>query len=290
MNWFPALLTIAAVALSIVAAFFGSGALGGTPIDQAAGGWLSTDATPVAPGGPAFSIWSVIYLGLVAYALWQLSPTARASARQRALRPWAILSAVLNAGWIWTVQLGLLAVSVVVIVALLLVLIRMLVLMTAGRPTGWLEAVVTDGTFGLYLGWVSVATVANVAAWLGAAGAAGISGWELIACAVIVVVAGIAIATALWTRGTLTPALATAWGLAWIAIGRTDGGLESAPVAWCAGLASAAVLAVAVIARLRAGIRRPARSVDSPRTSAGTVPTSGSVPADGALPADGTQA
>ncbi|MBB1024382.1 tryptophan-rich sensory protein, partial [Dietzia sp. DQ12-76] len=82
--------TLLGVAAAIVAAFVGSGALGGTPVADAAGGALSADATPVAPAGSAFSIWSVIYLGLIVYALWQLSPTARRSARQRALRPWAL--------------------------------------------------------------------------------------------------------------------------------------------------------------------------------------------------------
>ena len=55
--------------VAIIGAFMGSGAAGGTPIDRAAGGALSATATPIAPAGPAFSIWSVIYLGLIAYAV-----------------------------------------------------------------------------------------------------------------------------------------------------------------------------------------------------------------------------
>lgn len=55
-NWFMPVITIVGVALAIVAAFFGSGALGGTPINQAAGGALTADSTPLAPGGPAFRI------------------------------------------------------------------------------------------------------------------------------------------------------------------------------------------------------------------------------------------
>ena len=115
-GWFLPVVTVLGVAAAIVAAFIGSGALGGTPINEAAGGALSADATPIAPAGTAFSIWSVIYLGLAAYAIWQLTPTARRSPRQEAVRPWALASAVLNALWIWTVQLGWLAVSVQVIV------------------------------------------------------------------------------------------------------------------------------------------------------------------------------
>lgn len=158
------MVTVLAVAASIAGAFIGSGALGGTAISEAAGGWLSSEATPLAPGEGAFRIWSVIYVGLAAYAIWQLTPAARASSRQRALRPWAMLSAALNAAWVWMVQLDLLVASEVVIIALLVALIRILVLMRASAPRSWPEVILTDGTFGLYLGWVCVATVANTAA------------------------------------------------------------------------------------------------------------------------------
>jgi hypothetical protein len=46
--------------LAIVAAFLGSGAAGGTPIQDAAGGYLDADSTLIAPGRGAFAIWSVI--------------------------------------------------------------------------------------------------------------------------------------------------------------------------------------------------------------------------------------
>ncbi len=54
-----------------------------------------------------------------------------------------------------------------VIVALVLVLGLLVVRLTEvpGRR-GPLDLLVVDGTFGLYLGWVSVATAANVAAAL----------------------------------------------------------------------------------------------------------------------------
>ena len=74
-NWVLPVITLIGTAIAIFTAFLGSGALGGTPISEAAGGALSADATPLAPGGTAFSIWSVIYLGLIGYTLWQLSGT-----------------------------------------------------------------------------------------------------------------------------------------------------------------------------------------------------------------------
>ena len=256
-GWFLPVVTVLGVAAAIVAAFIGSGALGGTPINEAAGGALSADATPIAPAGTAFSIWSVIYLGLAAYAIWQLTPTARRSPRQEAVRPWALASAVLNALWIWTVQLGWLAVSVLVIVVLLAVIIRLMFLLGAPRTGGVIEKVVTDWTFGLYLGWVSVAFLANTYAWLADAG---IDIFTRIQLGVvgIVVAAGIGIATALLSGGRIAPALATSWGLAWVSVGRTEGAFESPELVWTAVLAVVVVLFIAVAANVTARSRSSA--------------------------------
>ncbi|WP_295652738.1 tryptophan-rich sensory protein [uncultured Dietzia sp.] len=256
-GWFLPIVTVLGVAAAIVAAFIGSGALGGTPINEAAGGALSADATPIAPAGTAFSIWSVIYLGLAAYAIWQLTPTARRSPRQEAVRPWALASAVLNALWIWTVQLGWLAVSVLVIVVLLAVIIRLMFLLGAPRTGGIVEKVVADWTFGLYLGWVSVAFLANTYAWLADAG---IDIFTRIQLGVvgIVVAAGIGIATALLSGGRIAPALATSWGLAWVSVGRTEGAFESPELVWTAVLAVVVVLFIAVAANVTARSRSSA--------------------------------
>lgn len=250
------ILTVLAVAVAIVLAFIGSGALGGTPINEAAGGTLSEDSTPLAPAGPAFSIWSVIYTGLVAYTVYQLLPAARRSARQARLRPWAALSAALNAAWIWVVQLGSVAASVGVMIVLLAVLIRIFLILRAERPASTVETVVTDGTFGLYLGWVCVATVANVTAWGVALGAdPTFSGYEYAAALILAVTVAIGLGTAWAGRGRLAPALATTWGLAWIAVGRVTTDLVSPAVAWAAGAAAAILLLGTILFRLRAGRR-----------------------------------
>ncbi|KAA0918517.1 tryptophan-rich sensory protein [Dietzia sp. ANT_WB102] len=265
-GWALPVVTVLGVTVAIVAAFIGSGALGGTPINEAAGGALSADATPVAPAGSAFGIWSVIYLGLAAYAVWQLAPVARRSARQAALRPWALASALLNGAWIWTVQLDLLLVSVLVIVLLLAVLIRIMFILGAPRSGGWLEVVVTDVTFGLYLGWVSVAFLANAYAWLADAGVDvvtevpfGIVG--------IIVAAAVGVASAFISGGRIPPALATAWCLAWVAYGRTEGAHESRSLVLAAAIASVVVVVTAVGFRLALRSSRSGRSAHAGRPS-----------------------
>lgn len=250
VRWFP-LLTAAAMALAIAGAFLGSGAVVGTPVQDVADGWLSADGTILAPGSGAFSIWSIIYLGLLLYAVVQLLPSRRDDALHRRLRGWAAASGLLNAVWLGVVQLGWLAVSVVVIFALLATLCVILVILRRNPESNLLDRVAVGGTFGLYLGWVSVAAVANVSAWLASSGFTGFGlPVPLIAGVVLLVVAAIGVGTAIYSRGRLGPGLALAWGLAWITVGRSDGGLESAPVAVAAAIAAALVLAAVVAIRL----------------------------------------
>lgn len=236
------------VLAALVGALYGSGVFGGRSTAEAAGGWLGADSTPIAPASGAFRIWSVIYLGLLCYAIWRLFAGGRRSPRVAACDSWVAVSAVLNAAWIWVVQLDLLAVSVAVIVALLGVLIGIFRVLVRPRPHSVAEAVLLDGTMGLYLGWVCIAVVANIAAWLGSVG---VRGPEVpVASALIVTATAVGIALAVFGRGRFAPSIAIAWALCWIAAGRSQGNFES-PVLVTLALAGAALtLVVTAVARL----------------------------------------
>lgn len=238
--------------LAVVGSFIGSGAASGTEIQNASNGALAADATLIAPDGPAFSIWSVIYLGLVAYAVWQFLPAQTAQPRHRRLGYPVAASLLLNAAWILSVQFDLLALSVPIIVLLLAVLAWIFVLMLRNRPTSTWDALITDGTLGLYLGWVCVATAANVAAVLVNAGFDGFglnpNAWSI---TVLAVAAAVGIALAIYGNGRLAPAISLSWGLGWVAIARFNGDLLSTPTAIAATIASAAVLITTLGIRLR---------------------------------------
>lgn len=247
---------IAATVVALCGAVYGSGLAGGRPIPRVVGGALGPDATLLAPAGPAFAIWSVIYLGLLGYAIWQAMPSQAARHRQRAVGYWMIASLLLNAAWIVTVQAGLLALSVPVIGLLLVVLVVAFVRLRHEPGGTTADAVLLDGTVGLYLGWVMVATAADAAAWLQAAGFAGFGVEpEVWAMAVLVTLAVVACALAVWDRGRLAPALASAWGLVWIAVSRVLGGLPSPVVAVTALAAGILVIMVAVAVRVARGGR-----------------------------------
>ncbi|WP_315901350.1 TspO/MBR family protein [Rhodococcus sp. BP22] len=238
---------------AVIGSFIGSGAWIGTPIAEAAGGALSATSTLVAPAGTAFSIWTVIYFGFFAYAVWQALPGR--SERHQPLRLPIAVSMLLNAAWILTIQVGLLWLSVFVIAALLAVLARVFVLLQKQRPENRLDAVITDGTMGLYLGWVCVATIANVTAWLVDLGVTG--GATFWAAAVLVVAALVAVGLATYSSGALAPAMGIVWGLMWIAQGRLAGDLIDATVGWTAAIAAL------VVGIYTAVIRSPAPRIAS---------------------------
>ncbi|WP_341976478.1 tryptophan-rich sensory protein [Microbacterium sp. LWO13-1.2] len=233
------------VLAAVVLAFVGSGVLGGTPIKDAAGGAFASDATVLAPTGAAFGIWSVIYLGLFGYAVWQAFPAQAAKPIHRAVGYGVAASSLLNAVWIACVQASRIAESTVIIVVLLVVLLATFARLRRRPRRGTVaEIVLVDGTVGLYLGWVTVATAANLAAWLAAIG---VDGWaEAPAWPAIValcVVGLLAIATA-WSGGRWAPAVATYWGLAWIAVERWTGAPAEPTVAWTAIILAVVVLGV----------------------------------------------
>lgn len=245
-------ITVAASAVfALIGAFVGSGAAGGTPIQNAAGGALAADATLIAPATPAFSVWSVIYLGLIVYAVWQLLPGQSSAERHRRLGYWIAASLVLNAFWILSIQFDLLPLSVPIIVVLLAVLVQAFLQAIAYPPTSVADGIITDATIGLYLGWVCVATAANVTALLVASG---FTGWglapELWSVVVVAVAAAVGIALAVVSSGRISPALTLAWGLTWVAVGRLAGEPASLVTGIAASVAVAIVLIVTIVIRL----------------------------------------
>ena len=236
--------TLAAIYCA-VGTLVGTGVIG-TPVAQTSGGALSDNATLLAPAGPAFSIWSVIYAGLAAYTVWQWAPSLTSSTRMRRTGWPAAMSMVLNASWLLVTQQGWIWASVAVILALLATLLVLVRRLDQHQPPSRVDVVVADGTFGLYLGWVSVATVANVAAALTDSGvtvAQTVQELSAVAVIVAVVVAGIILART-W-GGRWTVAAAIAWGLGWVAFGRLSEAPESVATAVAAIAGALVVLAAA---------------------------------------------
>lgn len=245
-----------AVLFALACGLFGSGLLGGSGMQDAQGGALDADATLLAPARPAFMIWSVIYLGLIAYVVWQALPGQRASERQRAVGWWIAGTAVLNGLWVIMALAAPLVATVVVIVLLLALLCWTFrrVVVTAQVRSPWTDLVLIDGVTGLHLGWVSVATAANITAWLQTLVDAGDSA-DWIAVGLLAALLVIGLATSGVTAWRVAPPWAMAWGAAWIGVARLTGSPESTLVGWTAVAVAVILFAVPLVLRLAVALR-----------------------------------
>ena len=239
------IVVLSAVSFMLIAAVIGAGAFGNTAVQDQQGGALNTDGSYLAPAGPAFSIWSVIYLGLIVYSIWQALPGQRTNPRQRALGWLIALTMTLNGLWLVAARFGTLVLTVVVIVLLLAALGWTFRVTVATREPrgGVVDSVLIDGVTGLHLGWVTLATVANTAAWLTTiVPAEWESAADAIGIAVLIVVALIGLAIAWRSSWRVTPAIALAWGLSWLAVERFTGEPQSGPIGATAIVVAAVVL------------------------------------------------
>lgn len=244
--------------VSLLGPLIGFGLIG-SQVDESSGDDLSSDATLIAPGGPAFSIWSVIYLGLFVYTILQWLPSRTRDSRIRATGWLAALSMLLNAAWLVVTQQGWIWVSVLVIVALLATLVLLVRRLAAQpAPTSVVDRIVVDGTFGLYLGWVAVATAANIAAALVSSGLAATgSGAEWASAALVLFLAGALTLVQSRVGGRWAVAAASCWGLAWMTVARLSDQPESVVVAIAAGIAALLVLGVTAVFTSRRRLRSP---------------------------------
>ncbi|WP_141929885.1 tryptophan-rich sensory protein [Microbacterium sp. SLBN-146] len=215
------IVVISTAVFMLIASLVGSGVLGGTPVQELQDGALAADGSLLAPASPAFSIWSVIYVLLIGYAIWQALPGQRARERQRALGWWIALSMVFNGLWLVLAQFATLPLTVAGIVALLIVLCITFQRTVVYPAEGLFDSLLIDGSTGLHLGWVSLATVANTSAWLTAEGPSSWESFGTTAGVLVLIVVGLIGLALTWRSGwRIAPALALGWGLSWLAVGR----------------------------------------------------------------------
>ena len=119
------------------------------------------------PAGYVFSIWGIIYIGWIAFAIYQFLPAQKESPRLRKLGYWFALSGLFNAGWLFCWHYNLFGLSVLVMLALLGTLIVSYLQLQVGKTSvSTAEKWSVEVPFSVYLGWVSVATIANITDWL----------------------------------------------------------------------------------------------------------------------------
>ncbi len=117
------------------------------------------------PAGYTFAIWSLIYLALTAFVVYQAIPSQRSNARLASISNRFKVSCAANCVWIvlWHYQLiALTLLMMLLLLASLVVIYRQL--NASSKPASARERWLVEAPFSLYLGWISVATIANISA------------------------------------------------------------------------------------------------------------------------------
>ncbi len=206
--------------LAVIATIAVNGLANALPINGQTTGEIS-DRFQVyfTPAGYVFSIWGLIYLALIAFAVYQALPAQRENPRLRRVGYLFALSCVANVAWLFAWHYERFPLTLVAMLALLLLLIAVYLRLEIGRAQvspaeRWLAHV----PFSIYLGWITVATIANVTTLLDYAnwGGWGIGpeAWTII---VLVVALGIASLVSL-TRGDVAYMLVLVWAFAGIGV------------------------------------------------------------------------
>jgi len=199
------------------------------------------------PAGYVFSIWGIIYIGLIAYTIYHSLPGQRTKLVHQKVGWLVTLANIFNGAWIYFWHYGHYVVTLFVMLALLACLIAIYLKLGIGKTRfdpqdKWLVSI----PFSTYLGWITVATIANATALLSYLGW---NGWGLSPEAWTMIMLGIAVILAGWMSFTRSD---IAWSLVlvWAFIGIAIRWLNLPLIAYSGYAAAAAVLILLVASRL----------------------------------------
>lgn len=202
------------------------------------------------PAGYVFAIWGVIYVAMFAFAIFQALPAQRDNPRLEQIGYWFILANIFNTVWIFLWHNLLFGWSLLVIIGLLISLL--MVYLRAGigvQRSTTKERWLLDIPFGIYVGWASVATIANTATVLI------VNNWngfgiapEIWTAIVLAVATALSVAMTLLRREVAYP-LVIIWSFVGIIVAHSD----TPTVAIAAGVGAAIALLVLIVSRVRGG-------------------------------------
>lgn len=149
------------------------------PINNKTTGQLS-DQYPnlFVPAGLTFAIWGLIYLLLAIFVVYSLIVAFKAGAKRSFINSISIfffLTCVANVGWIFAWHYEILPLSMILMILLLACLIAIYIRLSIGKSdASTRQKYLVHLPFSVYLGWITIATIANATALLAA------SGWDML--------------------------------------------------------------------------------------------------------------
>ncbi|MFK8038398.1 MAG: tryptophan-rich sensory protein [Crocinitomicaceae bacterium] len=178
------------------------------------------------PAGYAFAIWGLIFLGLIVNGIYQLKVAFGDDEEKKnnvLTGPWLIIANIANAAWIWFWLHEETGTSVILMVIILLALIKVTLILRLENYHASKQII----AFGwwpntIYLGWISVALIANTAAYLSKIGWADTV--DEVMYTIIMIVTAMAVNLfMLYTRNMREFCLVGIWSLFAVAMANKDG-------------------------------------------------------------------
>ena len=203
------------------------------------------------PAGYVFAIWFVIYIGWIAFAIYQARSSQKENPRLRKLGYAFALSGVFNAAWLFCWHYNYFGLSVLVMLGLLALLIVSYLRLDVGRtPVTAMEKWSVDIPFSVYLGWITVATVANITDYLYFVGWDGFGITPQVWAVIMIVIASLLGALMTVLRRDSAYVFVLAWSFAGIGVKQAAVPLV-ATTAWAAAILMLGLAIFSIIQRRR---------------------------------------
>lgn len=117
------------------------------------------------PAGYVFSIWGVIYLFLILFLIYQFTPSQKEDERFLKIAPYFVVTNIANAVWLILFHYQQHYFTILPMLILLFALIKIYTHLHQKTGTQK-DKFFMELPFSIYLGWVSVATIANMTQFL----------------------------------------------------------------------------------------------------------------------------
>ena len=176
-------------------------------------------SNPFTPAGYVFGIWGIIYAMLLVFVIYQALPKQNGKPFQKKIGVLFLLSGIFNVVWLFLWQYDYITFSVIVMFALLATLSAIYLRLGIGKSSAPLtEKLCVHLPFSVYFGWITVASIANVAAALVSVGwnglGIGAEAWAVIAMGIALIVTLMAIVS----RRDFAYSFVVVWAFAGIAV------------------------------------------------------------------------
>lgn len=210
------LLQVLSVAAFICVLAFNYLAATGLLNDTDTGAISDRYSTQITPAGYAFSIWSLIYLGLLLFVIYQALPSNREKPLLVPIRMPFILNCAANCGWLVAWHYDLIPLSVVLMFTILGTLAYICVKLPGAQSVK--DVLLVRAPFNLYFGWVTVAAIVNTSILLVYLGAEAESSFGSYSGAALILIAAVIGVFVRFRLNAFSYAMAIAWGLTAIAV------------------------------------------------------------------------